>query len=179
MKKILLFFAGILILSLIGCNSPIVSKTPNTENFITTENIVSEKELNTLISNCLKNDIGLSIDNNSKVFESHELIGTEFKDNTVICYIKAFVTTYELKNNKAYESSGGEFTGVVYVKKINNHFKVTKHYFPIESTEATNLFPKKMLPKLKSIEFSNLISKTETNANNYFKEHNIKLINKN
>ena len=94
MKKILLFFAGILILSLIGCNSPIVSKTPNNENFITTENIVSEKELNTLISNCLKSDIGLSIDNNSKVFESHELIGTEFKDNTVICYIKAFVTTY-------------------------------------------------------------------------------------
>lgn len=179
MKKIMLFFAGILILSLIGCNSPIVSKTPNTENFITTENIISEKELNTLISNCLKNDIGLSIDNNSKVFESHELIGTEFKNNTVICYIKAFVNSYKIENDKACESSGGEFTGIIYVKKINNHFKVTKHNFPIESTEANNLFPKKMLPKLNSIELSNLISKTETNANNYFKEHNIKLVNKN
>ena len=179
MKKILLFFAGILILSLIGCNSPIVSKTPNNENFITTENIVSEKELNKLISNCLKNDIGLSIDNNFKVFESHELIGTEFKDNTVICYIKAFANSYKIENNEAYENSGGEFTGVVYIKETNNNFKVIKHDFPIESTVSNELFPKKMLPKLKSIELSNLISKTEINANKYFKEHNIKLINKN
>lgn len=177
MKKSIIFFLGILIISLIIFSCYNLNKShENNENFITTENLISTDKLNNLISNSIKTDSALYVDSNSKVFEVHELIGTEVKNDIIFCYVKSFAQSYKIDKKKAYPSTGGVFTGVVEIKNIDNKFKVIKYDFPIESKISIELFPKKMLNKLNSIDSSTLYSEVENSANLYFSKNNITLV---
>lgn len=174
MKKFIMVLSLVLVFSFTGCsidNSPIEER-----NFITTDDLISTKDLNKLISDYLKEYVGSIAGDNAKVFESHKIIGTEVDDDTILAYITSAVDSYKVKNNKAYSSTGGDFTGIVYLQKDNEQYKVVKSDFPAESSACKALFPRKLLKELESISYDWLRKDANNQAEEYFNKNNINMI---
>ena len=164
----------ILLFSFAGCssdNAPIEDR-----NFITTDDLISTKDLNGLISNYLKYHVGTIAGDDAKVFESHKIIGTEVDDDTILTYITSAVASYKVKNHKAYSSTGGDFTGIVYLQKDNEQYKVIKSDFPAESNACKALFPRKLLKELESVSYDWLMKDVHNQAEDYFSKNNINMV---
>ncbi|MEG2109322.1 MAG: hypothetical protein RRY19_06015 [Clostridium sp.] len=177
MKRVLFILCIIFTFSFVSCND--ANKTISSSDddcLVTTNDSISFEKLNSLISKYLETSIGLSLTSNSKVFESHNLIGTELKHNTIYAYIQSFVQEYKVDNNKAYSSSGGDFTGIVYLNKDSGEYKVVSHDFPTESSDSKNLFPKELLKKFSTSSYENIKSKTDWKAKYYFEQNNIEIV---
>lgn len=174
MRKFIMVLSLVLLFSFTGCssdNAPIEER-----NFITTNDLISTKDLNNLISDYLKEYVGSIAGDNAKVFESHKIIGTEVDDDTILAYITSFVNSYKIKNNKAYSSTGGDFTGIVYLQKDNEEYKVIKSDFPAESNACKALFPRKLLKELESISYDWLRKDVDDQAEEYFSKNNIIIV---
>lgn len=173
MRKFLMVLSLALLFSFTGCSS---DNDPIERNFITTNDLISTKDLNNLISDYLKEYVGSIAGDNAKVFESHKIIGTEVDDDTILAYITSAVASYKVKNNKAYSSTGGEFTGIVYIQKYNEQYKIIKSDFPAESNACKELFPRKLLKELESISYDWLRKDVDNQAEEYFSKNNIIIV---
>lgn len=174
MRKFIMVLSLVLVFSFTGCSSDNAPKEER--NFITTDDLISTKDLNKLISDYLKEYIGSIAGDNAIVFESHKIIGTEVDDDTILAYITSTVDSYKVKNNKAYSSTGGDFTGIIYLQKDNEQYKVIKSDFPAESSAAKGLFPKKLLKELERVSYNWLKKDVYNQAEDYFDKININIV---
>lgn len=136
------------------------------------KDMIDSNQLNNLISTCLKEQANLS---NSSIptFEEHVLIGTKAKTDKIVAYVAGFSMSFKVSNNKAYESSGGEFTGTITLSKVNDKYIISSYNFPVSSTDAKDLFKGSYKSELNKVDFKSLKNKIYVKAIDYFNSKKI------
>lgn len=136
------------------------------------KDMIDSNKLNSLISDCLKEQANL-YNSSIPTFEEHVLIGTSTKTDKIIAYVYGFSISFKVSNNTAFFNSGGEFIGTITLSKVNDKYIILSYNFPVSSSDAKDLFKGSYKSELNKVDTESIKDKVDYKAINYFKSKKI------
>jgi hypothetical protein len=153
-KTILISISTILLLSsgcgFIGGQDVAVPKM-NVNKVTTIDQKNANDGLNNAISKYLEERLSIRAIN-GKIFEAHELYGTEEKDGKITAYIWSRMQEYDYKDGKLIEGAGTSMPLVVALEKKDNAYNAVDFSAPADGSgyfdSIKKLFPEKYIDKI-------------------------------